>query len=159
MIEAQATARYVRTSAQKAKLVLDVIRGRDVNNALAQLRFTRKRVAKAIEKVLRSAIANVQQKDGFSGDVEQLVVSACYANEGPSVKRVRPAPMGRAFRIVKRTAHLTVHVQERGVAAPVEPVTPAESEPANEAKAPARTRKRPARKVAAKRRPKAKAAT
>ena len=62
---------------------------------------------------LRSAIANAQQKDGFSGDVDRLFVSACYANQGPSAKRVRPAPMGRAFRVLKRTAHLTVHVSER----------------------------------------------
>ena len=60
--------------------------------------------------MLRSAIANAQQKDGFSGDVDRLFVSACYANQGPSQKRVRPAPMGRAFRVLKRTAHLTVQV-------------------------------------------------
>jgi large subunit ribosomal protein L22 len=113
MIEAQATARYVRTSAQKAGLVLDLIRGRDVNQALATLRFARKRVAQDIEKVLRSAIANAQQREGFSGDVDRLFVSACYAGQGPSMKRVRPAPMGRAFRVLKRTAHLTVHVAER----------------------------------------------
>ena len=64
-------------------------------------------------KLLRSAIANAQQKDGFSGDVDRLFVSACYANQGPSQKRVRPAPMGRAFRVLKRTAHLTVAVAER----------------------------------------------
>jgi large subunit ribosomal protein L22 len=62
---------------------------------------------------LRSAIANAQQKDGFSGDVDRLYVAACYANQGPSQKRVRPAPMGRAFRVLKRTAHLTVQVAER----------------------------------------------
>jgi large subunit ribosomal protein L22 len=112
MIQARATARYVRTSAQKAGLVLDLIRGKDVNRALATLRFTRKSVAEDVAKVLRSAIANVQQKEGFSGDVDRLYVSACYANQGPSAKRVRPAPMGRAFRVLKRTAHLTVHVSE-----------------------------------------------
>ena len=113
MIQAEATARYVRTSAQKAGLVLDLIRGKDVNRALATLRFTKKGVAGDIEKILRSAIANAQNKDGFSGDVDRLFVSACYANQGPSAKRVRPAPMGRAFRVLKRTAHLTVHVAER----------------------------------------------
>ena len=76
--------------------------------ALATLRFARKGVARDIEKVLRSAIANAQQKEGFGGDVERLFVAACYANQGPSQKRIRPAPMGRAFRVVKRTAHLTV---------------------------------------------------
>src|SRR5262245_37758151 len=113
MIEAHATGRYIRTSAQKAGLVLDLIRGRDVNHALATLQFARKGVAKDIEKVLRSAIANAQNKDGFGGDVERLYVAACFANQGPSQKRIRPAPMGRAFRVVKRTAHLTVRVAER----------------------------------------------
>jgi large subunit ribosomal protein L22 len=111
-VQAHATAKYVRTSAQKAGLVLDLIRGRDVNAALATLRFARKGVARDIEKVLRSAIANASQKDGFGGDVENLFVTACYANQGPSQKRIRPAPMGRAFRVVKRTAHLTVQVAE-----------------------------------------------
>ncbi len=113
MIEAHATSRYVRTSAQKAGLVLALIRGKDVNQALATLQFTRKSIAADIAKVLRSAIANAQNKDGFSGDVDRLFVSACYANQGPAQKRVRPAPMGRAFRVLKRTAHLTVRVSER----------------------------------------------
>ncbi len=112
-IEAQATARFIRTSAQKAGLVLDLIRGKDVNRALATLKFTRKGIAADVEKVLRSAIANAQNKDGFSGDVDRLFVSAAFANQGPSAKRVRPAPMGRAFRVLKRTAHLTVKVAER----------------------------------------------
>jgi len=112
-VEAQATARGVRTSAQKAGLVCELIRGKNVNQALATLQFTRKTIAREIAKVLRSAVANVQQKDGFSGDIDRLFVSACYANQGPSMKRVRPAPMGRAFRVVKRTAHLTVKVEER----------------------------------------------
>src|SRR3977135_175964 len=113
MIEAQATSKYIRTSAQKAGLVLDLIRGKDVNRALATLQFAQKSVASDVAKLLRSAIANAQQKDGFSGDVARLFVSACYANQGPSQKRVRPAPMGRAFRVLKRTAHLTVQVAER----------------------------------------------
>jgi large subunit ribosomal protein L22 len=122
-VQAHATARYVRTSAQKAGLVLDLIRGRDVNAALATLKFARKGVARDIEKVLRSAIANATQKDGFGGDVERLYVKACYANQGPSQKRIRPAPMGRAFRVVKRTAHLTVEVIEKAapIDAPVQP--------------------------------------
>ena len=113
MIQAEATARYVRTSAQKAGLVLALIRGKDVNQALATLKFTRKAIAEDISKVLRSAIANATNKEGFSGDVDKLFVSACYANQGPSAKRVRPAPMGRAFRVLKRTAHISVHVSER----------------------------------------------
>ncbi len=115
MIEARASARFVRTSAQKAGLVLDQIRGRDVDRALAALRFSRKAVARDVEKVLRSAIANAQQQEGFGGDVDRLYVLAAYADQGPSQKRVRPAPMGRAFRVVKRTAHLTVEVAERPI--------------------------------------------
>ena len=113
MIEGRATARYVRTSAQKAKLVMDLIRGQSVDRALAALRFSRKRIAGDIAKVLRSAVANAEQKEGAAGDVDRMFVSRCYADQGPSMKRIRPAPMGRAFRIVKRTAHLTVHVEER----------------------------------------------
>jgi large subunit ribosomal protein L22 len=112
-VEAQATARGVRTSAQKAGLVLALIRGKNVNQALATLQFTRKTIAREIAKVLRSAVANLQQADGFSGDIDRLYVASCYANQGTSMKRVRPAPMGRAFRVVKRSAHLTIKVAER----------------------------------------------
>jgi large subunit ribosomal protein L22 len=113
MIRAEATAKYVRSSAQKAGLVLDLIRGKDVNHALSALQFSRKAVAREVAKVLRSAVANAQQQEAFGGDVARLFVSKCHANNGPSQKRVRPAPMGRAFRIVKRTTHLTVEVTER----------------------------------------------
>ena len=160
-IEAHATARYVRTSAQKAGLVMDLIRGRDVNRALATLQFTRKGVGHDIAKLLRSAIANAQQKDGFGGDVDRLFVSACYANQGPSMKRIRPAPMGRAFRVVKRTAHLTVRVSERPLQiAPVSADTapaskrsakakPTVEAAAGKAKASARTKTAPAKSAAA----------
>jgi len=121
MVQAEATSKFIRTSAQKAGLVLDLIRGKDVSSALATLQFTRKMIAKDIEKVLRSAIANAQVKNG---DVDRLFVSACYAGQGPSMKRIRPAPMGRAFRVVKRTAHLTVAVAER----PAKAVQPKKSE-------------------------------
>jgi len=113
MVEAIATARGIRTSAQKAGLVCELIRGKNVNQALATLQFTRKTIARELAKVLRSAVANVQQDDAFSGDIDRLYVAAAYANQGPSMKRVRPAPMGRAYRVVKRTAHLTVQVAER----------------------------------------------
>ena len=112
-VESQATARGVRTSAQKAGLVCELIRGKNVNQALATLQFTRKTIARELAKVLRSAVAKIQQAEGFGGDIERLYVSACYANQGQSMKRVRPAPMGRAYRVVKRTAHLTVKVSER----------------------------------------------
>ncbi|MCA1584707.1 MAG: 50S ribosomal protein L22 [Acidobacteria bacterium] len=113
MVVAHATAKYIRTSAQKAGLVLALVRGKDVNRALAALQFSRKAVARDIAKVIRSAVANAQQQDAFGGDVERLFVSKCFAGQGPSMKRVRPAPMGRAFRVVKRTVHLTVEVTER----------------------------------------------
>ena len=153
-VQAHATAKYVRTSAQKAGLVLDLIRGRDVNEALATLRYARKGVARDIEKVLRSAIANAQQKEGFGGDVERLFVNAAYANQGPSQKRIRPAPMGRAFRVVKRTAHLTVQVAERPskvVAAPAPtPAGPAAGEEPAAPKRRARTAAKPAATAAKK---------
>jgi large subunit ribosomal protein L22 len=162
-IEAHAIARYVRTSAQKAGLVMDLIRGRDVNRALATLQYTRKGVGHDIAKLLRSAIANAQQKEGFGGDVDRLFVAACYANQGPSMKRIRPAPMGRAFRVVKRTAHLTVRVAERpvviaAVAADAAPkrggskagaAVKTAAAPDPKAKAPARKRTVPAKKSAA----------
>ena len=119
-VQAHATAKYIRTSAQKAGLVLDLIRGKNVNLALSALQFSRKSVARDVAKVLRSAVANAQQQDAFGGDVARLFVSGAFANNGPSQKRVRPAPMGRAFRIVKRTTHLTVQVTERAqIIAPV----------------------------------------
>jgi large subunit ribosomal protein L22 len=122
MVQASATARYVRTSAQKAGLVLDLIRGKSFPEAQATLKFARKGVARDILKVLESAVANAKNKDGFGGDAERLFVSACFANQGPSQKRVRPAPMGRAFRVVKRTAHLTVAVTEKVAKAGAAPV-------------------------------------
>jgi large subunit ribosomal protein L22 len=117
MLETQATTKYLRTSAQKAKLVLDLIRGKKAADALAILRFTKKSIARDVEKTLRSAIANAvhvadkNQKRRL--DEDDLMVSACYANQGPSQKRVRPAPMGRAYQTLKRTAHITVQVSER----------------------------------------------
>lgn len=163
MIEGQATARYVRTSAQKAKLVLDLIRGHTVDDALATLRFARKSVAKDIAKVLRSAISNVQQKEGASGETDRLYVRACYANQGPSLKRVRPAPMGRAFRIIKRTAHLTVTVREQPEtveAVAVEASAAAKSFAGKTAATPARrvTKKRTTKKRATKKVAKARTA-
>ena len=116
-LEVKATAKYVRTSAQKAGLVMDLIRGKRASEALSILRFTKKAVARDIEKTLRSAIANAvnvadkNQKRRL--DEDDLVVSAAYADQGPSQKRVRPAPMGRAYQTIKRSAHLTVHVAER----------------------------------------------
>jgi len=113
-------ARHVRMSPQKARLVIDLIRGQKAQDALQSLRYTPKRAAKYIEKVLRSAIANAEKKAEDSGaplDVDQLYVSKCFVNEGSRWKRLRPAPMGRAFRYQKRTAHIWVGVSEHYIAA------------------------------------------
>jgi large subunit ribosomal protein L22 len=116
MLEVKATSKYVRTSAQKAGLVLDLIRGKKAAEALSILHFTKKSVARDIEKTLRSAIANAvnvadkNQKRRL--DEDDLVVAKAYADQGPSQKRVRPAPMGRAYQTIKRTTHLTVVVAE-----------------------------------------------
>ena len=119
-IEAHALARHVRMSPQKARLVIDLIRGQKAQDALQSLRYTPKRAAKHIEKVLRSAIANAERKADDAGsplDVDQLYVSKAFVNEGSRWKRLRPAPMGRAFRYQKRTAHIFVGVAEHHVAA------------------------------------------
>jgi large subunit ribosomal protein L22 len=120
LIEAHALARHVRLSPQKARLVIDLIRGQRVQDALQTLRYTPKRAAKPIEKLLRSAVANAERKADDAGaplDVDQLFVSKCFVNEGTRWKRLRPAPMGRAFRYQKRTAHVWVTVAEHQVAA------------------------------------------
>jgi large subunit ribosomal protein L22 len=119
-ISAQAMARHMRMSPQKARLVIDLIRGHRAEEALQILRFTKKRAAHDIEKVLRSAIANAERKAedaGASLDVDELYVSSCFVNEGARWKRLRPAPMGRAFRYQKRTAHIVVAVAEHHTAA------------------------------------------
>src|SRR3974377_940779 len=119
-IEAHALARHVRMSPQKARLVIDLIRGQKAQDALQSLRYTPKRAAKHIEKVLRSAIANAEKKAEDSGaplDVDQLYVSKCFVNEGSRQRRLRPARMGRAFRYQKRTAPIWVGVSEPHIAA------------------------------------------
>ena len=115
-----ANSRFVRVSPQKARLVIDLIRGQRAEEALQTLRFTKKRVAKDVEKTLRSAIANAERKAEDSGeslDVDELYVTRCFVNEGSRWKRLRPAPMGRAFRYQKRTAHIFVGVAEHHRAA------------------------------------------
>ena len=119
-IEAQALSRHVRMSPQKARLVVDLIRGQRAEDALQILRYTKKRAARDVEKVLRSAIANAERKAedaGASLDVDELYVSRCFVNEGSRWKRLRPAPMGRAYRYVRRTAHIVVAVIEHHRAA------------------------------------------
>jgi large subunit ribosomal protein L22 len=110
-MEARAEARYIRVSPQKARLVVDLIRGRKAGDALNILRSTNKRIAPAVEKVLRSAIANAQNR-AADVDVDKLVVLEACVNEGPRTKRVRPAPMGRAYRYQRRMSHIAVTVAE-----------------------------------------------
>src|ERR1700729_810144 len=120
VIEAHAMARHVRMSPQKVRLVVDLIRGHRAEDALQILRYTKKRAARDIEKVLRSAIANAERKAEDAGaalDVDELYVSRCFVNEGPRWKRLRPAPMGRGFHYQKRTAHIHVAVTEHHSAA------------------------------------------
>ncbi len=111
-MEARAEARYIRVSAQKARLVVDLIRGRQAGDALSLLRSTNKRIAPLVEKVVRSAIANAQNRS-TDVDVDKLVIREAYVNEGPRAKRVRPAPMGRAYRYQRRMAHIAVTVAEK----------------------------------------------
>jgi large subunit ribosomal protein L22 len=111
-MEAKAEARYIRVSPQKARLVVDLIRGMQAGAAITTLRTTNKRIAPMVEKVLHSAIANAQNR-GENVDVDKLVVSAAYVNEGPRMKRIRPAPMGRAYRYQRRMAHIVVKVASK----------------------------------------------
>ena len=108
----KATGRFIRMSPQKARLVVDLIRGKDVNEALMVLKFTNKRATREIEKVVKSAVANATEKSE-NIDVDNLFIEQCFINEGPRLKRIRPAPMGRAYRYQRRTAHITVALGER----------------------------------------------
>ena len=111
-METKAEARYVRISPQKARLVVDLIRGQKAGHAINILRSTNKRIAPAVEKVLRSAIANAENRSS-DVDVDELFVTEAYVNEGPRMKRIRPAPMGRAYRYQRRMAHIVVKVGEK----------------------------------------------
>ena len=111
-MQATAHAKYIRGSAQKARLVVDLIRGKDCGEALDILRFSPKRAAKQIEKALRSAIANAENKEE-TVDVDKLYVRSVVVNEGPRAKRIRPAPMGRAYRYQRRMSHIQIQVEER----------------------------------------------
>ena len=113
---AKAEARYIRVSAQKARLVVDLIRGQKAGQALTTLRTTNKGIAPTVEKVLQSAIANAQHKSE-DVDVDMLYVSEAYVHEGPRMKRVRPAPMGRAYRYQRRLSHIVIKVAEKGTEA------------------------------------------
>jgi large subunit ribosomal protein L22 len=114
--EFRAEARYTRVSPQKARLVLDLIKGRRVEDAMNTLAFTKKGIAPSIQKVLRSAIENanyLSEERGLDLDVDKLYVARAIANEGPRMKRIRPAPQGRAYRYQRRMAHIEIALAEK----------------------------------------------
>ncbi len=111
MMEVRAVSKYIRISPQKARLVADLIRGKDVDEALSILKFTPKKAARLIDKTLRSAIANAEQSKII--DVDSLYVKRIYVDEGPTMKRWMAKAMGRASRILKRTSHITVVLDEK----------------------------------------------
>jgi len=140
-MEFRAQARFMRVSPQKARLVLDLIKGRRVEDALNTLTFTKKRVAATIEKLLRSALENanyLSSEKGVEVDVDKLYVQQAVANDGPRMKRIRPAPMGRAYRYVRRIAHIEIALAERGGKG--EAVATVVGEERASAKAPAKVR-------------------
>lgn len=146
--EFRAEAKFQRVSPQKAKLVLDLIKGRRVEDALQTVAFTKKRVAPLVEKVLRSAVENanyLSQERGLDIDVDNLYVKTAVANEGPRLKRIRPAPMGRAFRYQRRISMILISVAEKKRQELAKTI---EAEPAATS-----TKKKPARKTAAKKAP------
>ena len=147
--EFRAEAKFQRCSPQKAKLVLDLIKGLRVEAAINTVAFTNKRIAPVVEKVLRSAVQNavyLSDEKGLDIDVDNLYVKTAVANEGPRMKRIRPAPMGRAFRYQRRIAHIIITVAEKKAATTDEATTP---EPVKAA-APKKTAGKPAKKSAAK---------
>ncbi len=146
-MEATASARYLRGSAQKARLVVDMIRGKDVNQALAILRFTRKRAADGIEKCMRSAIANANEaaeKANISIDPDDLWVRTAFVDRGPTKnrRRVRPAPQGRAYREQRHFCHVTISLSNDARPEPGKKTAPekAEAKPAKLAESKGRKR-------------------
>ena len=130
--EFRAEAKFQRVSPQKARLVLELIKGRRVAEALETVAFTKKGVAPLVEKVLRAAIQNanyLSQERELDLDVDNLYVKTALANEGPRMKRIRPAPMGRAFRYQRRLAHIVIAVAERKTVGLVETAEPGKAAP------------------------------
>jgi large subunit ribosomal protein L22 len=154
--EFRAEARFQRVSPQKARLVLELIKGRRVEEALHTVAFTKKAVAPLVEKVLRSALQNatyLSEEQGLDVDVDNLYVKQAVANEGPRMKRIRPAPMGRAYRYQRRLAHIVISVAERASGeTPVENADgePVAAKPAKKAAKKTVAKKAPAKKAAAK---------
>ncbi len=130
--EFRAEARFQRVSPQKARLVLELIKGRRVEDAINTIMFTKKGVAPLVEKVLRSALQNanyLSEEQGLDVDVDNLYVKTAVANDGPRMKRIRPAPMGRAYRYQRRLSHIVISVAERKNAGLVETVGDATAAP------------------------------
>jgi len=142
-MEFRAQVRFTRVSPQKARLVLDLIKGRKVEDALNTLIFTKKRVAATVEKLLRSALENanyLSSEKGIDVDVDKLYVKSAVANDGPRMKRIRPAPMGRAFRYVRRIAHIEIVLAERGKSGESLATVVGEETPSAKTKSPARAK-------------------
>jgi len=154
-MEFRAEKRFLRVSPQKARLVLDLIKGRRVEDARNTLLFTKKRVAEHVGKLLQSALDNANflaTEKGLDVEIDNLFVKSAVANDGPRMKRIRPAPQGRAYRYVRRIAHIELVLAERGKSGEVAVAT--EGEPPA---APAKTRRRaPAAKAAGKKKAAAK---
>ena len=157
-MEFTAKARFMRVSPQKARLVLDLIKGQRVETALSTLAFTKKGIAPAVEKLLRSALENanyLSAEKNVDVDIDRLYVKQAVANEGPRMKRIRPAPMGRAYRYQRRMAHLEIVLAEKSAATNVAAGADAPKTVAAK-KAPAKkaaAKKAPAKKAAAKKAP------
>ena len=146
--EYRAEARFQRVSPQKARLVLELIKGRKVEEAINTVMFTKKGVAPLVEKVLRSAVQNanyLSDEQGLDVDVDNLYVKTAVANDGPRMKRIRPAPMGRAYRYQRRLSHIVISVAERKTAGLVETDGDAAAAPAKK-----RVVRKPAKKAVAK---------
>ena len=108
--EVKATAKYIRIAPRKVRIVMNLVRGKSVADALAILKFTPKVGADAVEKVLRSAVANAE--NNFDMDVDRLFISSAFVDQGPTLKRIHPRSRGQAFKILKHTSHITVAVNE-----------------------------------------------
>jgi large subunit ribosomal protein L22 len=147
--EFRAEAKFQRVSPQKARLVLELIKGRRVEEAINTVMFTKKGVAPLVEKVLRSAVQNanyLSDEQGLDVDVDNLYVKTALANDGPRMKRVRPAPMGRAYRYQRRLSHIVISVAERKKTGLVETAGETDAAPATKKRAV----RKPAKKAAAK---------
>ena len=110
-MESKAVAKYVRIAPRKVRVVMDLIRGKNVAEAFAILKFTPKVGAEVVERVLRSAVANAE--NNFDMDVDKLSVSSAFVDQGPTLKRIHPRSRGQAFKILKRTSHVTIVVNEK----------------------------------------------